>query len=228
MQEYKMTNSKNSTSLSEKFSSAMHKLKADAKNEWNNLWKVSHKELKTLFIISIYTFILIFLQIISNKWNFQEVLETVMKGIFGANNAISIVVTAILIAVVKYIKAKKNKVSEKYYLVSTTLLDRIAAISLAALGVSIPLFIFLQLFYPWIDDGTFSNEISRIKLLLMFLIVSSWFFGVNVIFKYFSEEIKSAREENRKMNDAVSVVFILLYTIFFVFPLPLLGLIHVI
>jgi len=85
-----------------------------------------------------------------------------MKGIFGANNAISTVVTAILIAVVKYIKAKKNKVSEKYYLVSTTLLDRIAAISLAALGVSIPLFIFLQLFYPWIDDGTFSNEISRI------------------------------------------------------------------
>ena len=63
-----MTSSKDSTSLSD----AIHKLKADAKSEWSNLWKVTRKELKTLFIISIYTFILILLQIISKKMGFSR------------------------------------------------------------------------------------------------------------------------------------------------------------
>ena len=150
-----------------------------------------------------------------------------MKGIISINNAISIAVTAIIVAIGKYITTKKHKPIERYYLVSTTLLDRIAAISLAALGVSIPLFIFLLIFYSQLDGGNFANEISVNKLSLLFLITSSWFFGINVIFKYFSEEIKSAREENREMNNAVSVVFILLYAIFFIFPVPLLELLRV-
>ena len=239
MQGYKMTNSKNSTSLLEKFSSAMHKLKVDAKNEWEKLCKISCKELKTLFVISTYTFILIFHQIQSNKWNFQEELENVMENIFSKNTLISIITTVVAITIVRgfFVKSKmkfvecirdklKLKLSERYYLVSTTLLDRIAAIALAALGLSIPLLIFLQIFYPQLDDGKFSNEISRIKLFLLFFVVSSWFFGVNIIFKYFSEEIKSAREENRKINDPAPAVFVILYAIFIILPIPLLKFIY--
>ena len=202
------------------------------KNEWKRLCKVLCKELKILFIIFIYTFILILLQIWLNKWNFQEVLEILTRKSFNINlilsNLISIAIVILIITAIrlilvklnnkfiKYIRAKlKIKLSEIWYPISTTLLDRIAAIALAGLGVLISLSIYLQIFYSYLDNGKFSSEVSRIDLFLLFFLYSSVLLGVNIVFKYLSEEIKFAREETGKINNAALGVALFLLLIFF-------------
>lgn len=199
---------------------AFNQLWEDTKNECGAVKNILIKEFKTLIVITLFTFFLIlFSLIIDTSWDFQTIITQFLDKIFSWNIGLSIICTGLSTTIYKLVKNRQidKAERERYYWVSSTFLDRVAAIFLSSLGIGLAILIFMQIFYNWLDNGSFQNSFTRFKLFLIFLILTSFFFGMNIIFKYFSEEIKKARIKNQ-INNYVPIVFAILYTLFFLIP----------
>lgn len=180
--------------------------------------KILFKEMKVLIVLMLYVFITISIYYCNNNYtDFEKILANDFldkASIFSSHMLLSIGITGVILAFIKY-GFKKN---ERYYLVSTTFLDRVASICIGSLGMIIPVFIFLFINYSKLENGEFAKNISYFQLVAMLLIYFSWLFGANLICKYFSEEIKEARGNNKDINQYSSIIFALLYSVFFLLP----------
>lgn len=211
--------------INNKLKLAFKQLREDAKNECSTIKSLFVKEFKTLIVITLFTFFLIlFSLIIDTSWDFQAIITQFLDKVFSWNVGLSIICTGLSTTIYKLLKNRKidKEKREKYYWVSSTFLDRTAAIFLNSLGIWLSILIFTQVFYSWLDNGSFQNHFTRCELLLIFFVLTLFFSGMNIIFKYFSEEIKKARKENQ-INDYVPIVFSILYTLFFLVASLLIG-----
>ncbi|ULJ69145.1 hypothetical protein MIS45_10410 [Wielerella bovis] len=180
--------------------------------------KILYKEMKVLVVLILYVFITILIYYCTNNYtDFEKILANDFldkASIFSSHMFLSIGITGIILA---FIKLVFNK-NERYYLVSTTFLDRVASICIGSLGVIIPVFIFLFVNYSKLENGEFARNISYFQLGILLLIYFSWVFGADIICKYFSEEIKEARKNNKDIGKYSSSIFALMYSVFFLLP----------
>lgn len=214
--------------INNKLKLAFKQLREGVKNECSTIKSLFVKEFKTLIVITLFTFFLIlFSLIIDTSWDFQTIIIQFLDKVFSWNVGLSIICTGLLITILKLLMNIKDKEKrEKYYWVSLTFLDRIAAICLNSLWIVLVISIFMQIFYHKLDNGSFQNHFTRWELLGIFFILILFFFSMDIIFKYFSEEIRKARETNIT-NEWVPIVFLVLYVFLFLGSILLIKLFNI-
>lgn len=194
--------------------------------EFQTVKNIFYEEAKVLTTSSIFTYFLILFSLIRDTlWDFQTITSQFLDRIFSWNTALSIICTGLTTTIYKLCKNRKvSEVNrEKYYWVSITFLDRSASIFSSGLAGTIVVLIYTQIFYCKLDDGTLQDHFSRVQLFLMGLILTFFFLGMNIIFKYRSVEITRSRETGQS-NYLIPIVFAILYVLFFIIPTSLIKL----